>query len=59
MKEYEYKVEQIEIELKSIFKFSQKECNKELVKKLNVFGKEGWELCGVTGSLFYFKREVV
>ncbi|WP_294362804.1 hypothetical protein [uncultured Clostridium sp.] len=59
MKEYEYKVEQIEIELKSIFKFSKDESNKELVKKLNVFGKEGWQLCGVDGTWFYFKREVI
>lgn len=24
--------------------------------KLNEYGKDGWELCGVTSDLFYFKR---
>lgn len=59
MKQYEYKVEKIQIELKSILKSDKAPYNKEITEKLNILGKEGWELAGVDGTWFYFKREVV
>lgn len=59
MKRYEYRVEQIQIELKSVFKADKSQCNKEISEKLNVLGNEGWELAGVDGTWFYFKREIV
>jgi hypothetical protein len=61
MKLYEYRVEQIQIELKSALKAKLKadnsRNNQEITDKLNNLGKEGWELSGVDGSWFYFKRE--
>jgi len=59
VKQYEYKVEQIQIELKSIFKSDKSVYNKEISQKLNLLGKDGWELAGVDGTWFYFKREMV
>lgn len=59
MKRYEYRVEQIQIELKSVFKGDKSKYNKEISEKLNVLGNEGWELAGVDGTWFYFKREIV
>lgn len=59
MKQYEYRVEQIQIELKSVFKLDKSPYNKEITEKLNALGKEGWELAGVDGTWFYFKREIV
>ena len=59
MKQYEYKVEKIQIELKSILKSDKAPYNKEIAEKLNILGKEGWELAGVDETWFYFKREVV
>lgn len=58
MKQYEYRVEQLQIELKSRFKADKSVYNREIADKLNELGKEGWELAGVDGSWFYFKREV-
>lgn len=58
MKQYEYRVEQIQIELKSVFKSNKNPYNKELAEKLNALGKEGWELVDVEGTWFYFKREI-
>lgn len=59
MKQYEYRVKQIQIELKSILKLDKSPYNNEISEKLNILGKEGWELAGVNGTWFYFKREVV
>ena len=58
MKQYEYMVQQIQISLKSVFTYDKSEYNKQISEKLNEFGEEGWELCGVDGTWFYFKREV-
>ncbi|GAA0084693.1 hypothetical protein UT300007_11320 [Clostridium sp. CTA-7] len=58
MKQYEYKIEQIQIELKSIIKTDKSKYNNEISKKLNLLGNDGWELAGVDGTWFYFKREL-
>lgn len=58
MKQYEYMVQQIQISLKSVFTYDKSEYNKQISEKLNELGEEGWELCGVDGTWFYFKREV-
>jgi acetylglutamate kinase len=58
MKQFEYRVEQIQIELKSIFQVNKSLYNKEIADKLNSLGKEGWELAGADGTWFYFKREL-
>ena len=59
VKQYEYRIEQIQIELKSILKSDKNPYNKEIAEKLNILGKEGWELSGVSGTWFYFKRELL
>lgn len=58
MKQYEYKVEFIQAGLKDIFKSDKGQYDEFINKKLNEFGKEGWELAGVSGNWFYFKREI-
>ncbi len=58
MKKFEYKVEQIQIEVKSLFKVDKGLYNQEIVKKLNTFGKDGWELAAVDGIWIYLKREL-
>lgn len=58
MKQFEYKIEQIQIEFKSIIKPDKSKYNNEISEKLNLLGKEGWELAGVDGTWFYFKREI-
>ena len=59
MKKYEYRIELIQLELKSILKSDKSIYIKEISEKLNVLGKDGWELAGVDGTWFYFKREIV
>lgn len=59
MKQYEYRIEQIQIELKSVFKSDKSPYNIEIAEKLNLLGKQGWELAGVDGTWFYFKREII
>jgi acetylglutamate kinase len=51
-------VDQMEIEFASIFKKDKTPYNKQIINKLNELGKEGWELTGVDGTWFYFKREI-
>ncbi|WP_322546194.1 MULTISPECIES: hypothetical protein, partial [Clostridium] len=58
MKQYEYRIEQIQIELKSIIKTDKSKYNNEISEKLNLLGKDGWELSDVDGTWFYFKREL-
>lgn len=58
MKKFEYKVEQIQIEVKSLFKVDKSLYNQEIVEKLNIFGKDGWELAAVDGTWLYLKREL-
>ena len=59
MKQYEYRVEQIQIDFKSVLVSDKSEYNKQISEKLNILGKDGWELSGVDGKWFYFKREIV
>ncbi|MBO0995576.1 DUF4177 domain-containing protein [Bacillus sp. SD088] len=54
MKQFEYKVEVIQIQLKAFTDFEA-----VMTEKLNALGKEGWELSGVNGTIFYFKREIL
>jgi hypothetical protein len=54
VKQYEYRVEDIQIQLKANTNFSE-----VMTNKLNVLGREGWELSGVNGKVFYFKREAL
>ncbi|MCA0970704.1 hypothetical protein LCM20_08900 [Halobacillus litoralis] len=53
MKRFEYKVEDIQVSLK------QNQVRLEdFEEKLNALGEQGWEMTGVNGTLFYFKREL-
>ncbi|RLL48459.1 hypothetical protein D8M04_04140 [Oceanobacillus piezotolerans] len=51
MKQFEYKVENIQIQLKNGIDF-----NTAMTEKLNSLEKEDWELTGVNGTSFYFKK---
>ncbi|MFC4025515.1 hypothetical protein ACFOUV_17170 [Oceanobacillus longus] len=53
MRQFEYKVEDIQLQLKTGVDFKT-----AMTQKLNTLGKEGWELSGVNGTIFYFKREI-
>ncbi|WP_194842120.1 hypothetical protein [Gracilibacillus salitolerans] len=53
MKQFENRVEDIQIHWKANTDFST-----IMTEKLNSLGREGWELAGVNGMVFYFKREV-
>ncbi|WP_208591425.1 hypothetical protein [Gracilibacillus suaedae] len=53
MKVFEYRVEDIQIQLKVNTDFGT-----VMTEKLNALGREGWELAGVNGTVFYLKREV-
>ncbi|MCJ7841451.1 DUF4177 domain-containing protein [Lederbergia sp. NSJ-179] len=53
MKQFEYKVVDIQVQLKADNDFKT-----AMTEKLNFFGKEGWELSGVNGTIFYFKRQI-
>lgn len=52
MKQFEYRVEDIQVQLKA-----NKEFSEVMEEKLNSMGKDGWELAGVNGTVFYFKKE--
>ncbi len=53
MKQFEYRVEDIQIQWKANSDFST-----IMTEKLDSLGRDGWELSGVNGMVFYFKREV-
>ncbi|WP_077618159.1 DUF4177 domain-containing protein [Bacillus sinesaloumensis] len=50
MKQFEYKVEEIQVQMLDF--------KEVLADKLNELGKEGWELSGVNGTYYMFKREI-
>lgn len=58
MKKYEYMVKQLQMNFTSVFSFDRIRYNEETEEKLNEYGKDGWELAGVDGTWFYFKREL-
>lgn len=57
MKKFEYRLEQIDVDIKSVLNQEQTKTQEILNQKLNELGKEGWRLCGVNGSWYYFTRE--
>lgn len=57
MKKFEYRLEQINVEIKNVL--NQNEMDQVFLNnKLNQLGKDGWRLCGVNGSWYYFVREM-
>ena len=58
MKKFEYRLEQIDVDIKSVLNQEQTKTQEILNQKLNELGKEGWRLCGVNGSWYYFTREM-
>ena len=52
MKRIEYKVENIQVQLKGNKDFSE-----VMEERLNSLGEDGWELAGINGTIFYFKKE--
>lgn len=58
MKGYLYKIVQIQVEFKSILIKDKNQYNEQIEEKLNKMGEDGWELSGVDGTWFYFKKEL-
>lgn len=58
MKKFEYKLEELKIDIKSALNPELKDLHQQLEVKLNELGQEGWRLCGVNGCLYYFAREI-
>ena len=52
MKKFEYRLEQIDVDIKSVLNQEQTKTQEILNQKLNELGKEGWRLCGVNGSWY-------
>ena len=58
MKRFEYRLEELPIDIKAVLHPNQIELQHQLKEKLNELGKDGWRLCGVNDRLYYFAREV-
>lgn len=58
MKKFEYRLENVAVDIKTALNPTNKEMNASLKQKLDELGQEGWRLCGVNGHLYYFAREV-
>ena len=58
MKKFEYRLEELHIDIKSALNPVYTELHDQLEEKLNELGKEGWRLCGVNACLYYFAREL-
>ncbi len=55
------KIAEVQWEYKTVntkFKDSIKQQLKLDLSMLNEHGKDGWELCGVNNTVFYFKRDI-
>jgi len=59
MKKFEYRLEHIEIDIKKALGDEARTLSKRLMEKLDEIGNDGWRLCGVSGYMYYFSREVV
>ena len=49
MKKFEYRLEELHIDIKSALNPVYTELHDQLEEKLYELGKEGWRLCGVNG----------
>ena len=55
------KVTEVQWEYKTVstkYKKDIKQQIKQDLSMLNEHGKDGWELCGVSNIIYYFKREI-
>ncbi|MGL4337956.1 MAG: hypothetical protein ACRCST_13765 [Turicibacter sp.] len=59
MKKFEYRLEQINIEIKKTLNLEEARLDQQLTDKLNEYGEEGFRLCGVDGHWYYFVREII
>jgi len=57
MKKFEYRLEHLKIDVKTAFNPGEEEAHQLLTTKLDEYGQEGWQLCGVDGYRYYFVRE--
>lgn len=58
MKKFEYRLEKLQIDIKSALNPECTQLHHQLQEKLNELGEEGWRLCGVNDCLYYFAREL-
>ena len=58
LKKFEYKLETLNIDIRSALNPEYTDLHQQLEERLNELGKDGWRLCGVNGSLYYFAREI-
>ncbi|BEH90762.1 MAG: hypothetical protein HFE54_02495 [Turicibacter sp.] len=58
MKKFEYRLENLAIDIKTVLNVANQELTETLKQKLDELGQEGWRLCGVNGHLYYFTREL-
>ena len=58
MKKFEYKLETLNIDIRSALNPEYTDLHQQLEERLNELGKDGWRLCGVNGSLYDFAREI-
>jgi hypothetical protein len=54
---YEYRLENLQIDIKKILGEPEKSATRKLQEQLDEMGQEGWRLCGVNGQQYYFIRE--
>lgn len=58
MKKFEYRLEQFNMTLNQSLNTEQHALSEQLTTILNEYGKDGWRLCGVDGTWYYFAREI-
>lgn len=57
MKKFEYRLEKFNVDIKQVFNQDHQGESDLLINKLDELGNQGWRLCGVNGSCYYFTRE--